>query len=142
MKRWVLISFTLAIALLACGALTAPKTAVDTGNALVCIEQEAKRGESIGRIAVACGVEVADVIADILLSKDPDVPKAPAYGEARRARSKMNALPPQARLELDPAWAAAVAAAVPLHGEDLRALRACRADELAIARDLAIEAGP
>lgn len=130
-------------AITACGLLS-PKTAIDTGNAIACVEREARAGSSVAQIAVACGLDVADVMTDILLSKDPAVAKAPAYGESRKARAKMQALPPdrdpQSRLPRAPEddWIASalLESTAPLIGPEIHRLRVCTLPERALAHDL------
>lgn len=137
--RAIALVLVVVAAFTACGLLN-PKTAIDTGNAIACIENAARHRQSVGEIALACGVDVADVIADILLSKDPEVSKTPAYGEARRARARMQALPPdpgpQTWLLEDQERLVAIGAIAPPLIAQLGGLRACTIDERELARAL------
>lgn len=123
--------------LLACGLLhPSPNTPRDVIDAAGCIEREARGGAPVAAIAISCGVEVAEVIGDLLQSKDPEIHKAAAYGEAHRARARMQALPPQAHLDADPEWRAAVAQQAAAIERCPETLRTCTFDELVLVRDL------
>lgn len=82
-RALAVVGVTLLVA--ACGLLSNPKLPLDGEKAQICVEDGAIRGHSIAVIAIDCGMDIVQVIADIFGSGNAEVQKSPARAEAERA---------------------------------------------------------